>query len=70
MSYSQSEPGDTTRHTQPTDKPHRGVFAGPVWANSSYLPYTDAYTIRAVGQEEFSDVKVPDAPAQTESQKK
>ncbi|OQD78591.1 hypothetical protein PENDEC_c001G05410 [Penicillium decumbens] len=23
-----------------------------------------AYTIRAVGQEEFSDVKVPDAPAQ------
>ncbi|KAJ5204135.1 uncharacterized protein N7498_005014 [Penicillium cinerascens] len=22
------------------------------------------YTIRAVGQEEFSDVKVPDAPAQ------
>lgn len=32
--------------------------------------YTDAYTIRAVGQEEFSDVKVPDAPAQPESQKK
>lgn len=25
---------------------------------------TDTYTIRAVGQEEFSDVKVPDAPAQ------
>ncbi|EPS25982.1 hypothetical protein POX_c04356 [Penicillium oxalicum] len=23
-----------------------------------------SYTIRAVGQEEFSDVKVPDAPAQ------
>lgn len=33
-----------------------------------FLPSTDAYTIRAVGQEEFSDVKVPDAPA--ESQKK
>ena len=27
-------------------------------------PSTDAYTIKAVGQEEFSDVKVPDAPAQ------
>ncbi|GAT28960.1 hypothetical protein RIB2604_02701460 [Aspergillus luchuensis] len=24
---------------------------------------TDAYTIRAVGQDEFSDVKVPDEPA-------
>lgn len=30
----------------------------------------DAYTIRAVGQEDFSDVKVPDAPVQTQSQKK
>ncbi|KAJ6121770.1 hypothetical protein N7512_004235 [Penicillium capsulatum] len=30
---------------------------------------TDAYTIRAVGQEEFSDVKVPDAPAQNQPQK-
>ncbi|KAJ5675807.1 hypothetical protein N7462_008704 [Penicillium macrosclerotiorum] len=28
-----------------------------------------AYTIRAVGQEEFSDVKVPDAPAQKSAQK-
>ncbi|KAJ5577842.1 uncharacterized protein N7459_006806 [Penicillium hispanicum] len=27
-----------------------------------------AYTIRAVGQEEFSDVKVPDAPAQKPQQ--
>ncbi|PLB34067.1 uncharacterized protein BDW47DRAFT_84149 [Aspergillus candidus] len=27
-----------------------------------------AYTIRAVGQEEFSDVKVPDAPAQPKQQ--
>jgi hypothetical protein len=25
---------------------------------------TDSYTIKAVGQEEFSDVKVPDAPAE------
>ncbi|KAL4888681.1 hypothetical protein BDV59DRAFT_188148 [Aspergillus ambiguus] len=25
-----------------------------------------AYTIRAVGQDEFSDVKVPDAPAKKE----
>ncbi|EAW15123.1 uncharacterized protein ACLA_057790 [Aspergillus clavatus NRRL 1] len=28
-----------------------------------------AYTIRAVGQDEFSDVKVPDAPAKAEQQK-
>ncbi|KAF7116277.1 hypothetical protein CNMCM5793_004353 [Aspergillus hiratsukae] len=26
--------------------------------------FLDAYTIRAVGQDEFSDVKVPDTPAQ------
>ncbi|KAJ5728635.1 hypothetical protein N7540_008569 [Penicillium herquei] len=29
-----------------------------------------AYTIRAVGQEEFSDVKVPDAPAKPLPQQK
>ncbi|KAJ5082044.1 hypothetical protein N7532_011087 [Penicillium argentinense] len=29
-----------------------------------------AYTIRAVGQEEFSDVKVPEAPAQPQAEKK
>jgi hypothetical protein len=29
-----------------------------------FFPNADTYTIRAVGQEEFSDVKVPDAPAQ------
>ncbi|KAJ5825773.1 hypothetical protein N7474_002911 [Penicillium riverlandense] len=28
------------------------------------------YTLRAVGQEDFSDVKVPDAPVQSQSQKK
>ncbi|CAI7674304.1 unnamed protein product [Penicillium pancosmium] len=27
---------------------------------------TDAYTIKAVGQEEFSDVKVPETPASSE----
>jgi hypothetical protein len=27
----------------------------------------DAYTIRAVGQEEFSDVQVPDTPTTTAS---
>ncbi|PWY89359.1 hypothetical protein BO70DRAFT_393860 [Aspergillus heteromorphus CBS 117.55] len=27
-----------------------------------------AYTIRAVGQDEFSDVKVPDAPAKSSQQ--
>ncbi|KAA8642234.1 hypothetical protein EYZ11_008556 [Aspergillus tanneri] len=28
-----------------------------------------AYTIRAVGQDEFSDVKVPDTPASSQSKK-
>ncbi|EAW20093.1 uncharacterized protein NFIA_097160 [Aspergillus fischeri NRRL 181] len=28
-----------------------------------------AYTIRAVGQDEFSDVKVPDTPAKPQQQK-
>lgn len=28
----------------------------------------DAYTLRAVGQEEFSDVKVPDPPADSKQQ--
>ncbi|OQE31858.1 hypothetical protein PENSTE_c001G05032 [Penicillium steckii] len=29
-----------------------------------------AYTIRAVGQEEFSDVQIPDTPAKPQSEKK
>ncbi|RMJ26325.1 hypothetical protein PHISP_02811 [Aspergillus sp. HF37] len=29
-----------------------------------------AYTIRAIGQEEFSDVKVPDAPAAPKGEQK
>lgn len=43
------------------------------WANTLTITlsliFADAYTIRAVGQEEFSDVKVPDEPAQSKSQK-
>ena len=31
-------------------------------------PLKDAYTLRAVGQEEFSDVKVPDTPADSKQQ--
>lgn len=27
------------------------------------LQFLDTYTLKAVGQEEFADVKVPDAPA-------
>ncbi|KAJ5600016.1 hypothetical protein N7450_001083 [Penicillium hetheringtonii] len=29
-----------------------------------------AYTIRAVGQEEFSDVQIPDTPSKPQSEKK
>lgn len=32
--------------------------------------FADAYTIRAIGQEEFSDVKVPDAPATPKGEQK
>lgn len=38
------------------------------WMKTDKTPSLDAYTIRAVGQEEFSDVKVPDAPAQPKQQ--
>lgn len=32
------------------------------------MPSIDAYTLRAVGQDEFEDVKVPDAPATSAQQ--
>lgn len=52
-------PKDPSIHATPTRRPLQDQPLTDV-------PFTktDAYTIGAVGQEEFSDVKVPDAPVQ------
>ncbi|KAJ5677386.1 uncharacterized protein N7477_003019 [Penicillium maclennaniae] len=64
LRQSQLQPGGTTKA-----HPNYGETLRTALQNHSadhYLPSpsTDVYTIKAVGQEEFSDVKVPDAPAQ------
>ena len=37
----------------------------PTWLTRCSLP--DAYTLNAIGQDDFEDVKVPDAPAKPAS---
>ncbi|KAJ5449778.1 uncharacterized protein N7458_006227 [Penicillium daleae] len=54
-------PQDTS---PPTGHSTQGPFQDQFANHDAFLTNTDAYTISAVGQEEFSDVKVPDAPTQ------
>ncbi|KAF7157132.1 hypothetical protein CNMCM5623_001120 [Aspergillus felis] len=48
----------STRTPLPEKKARREAWFAYIKGN-----FPDAYTIRAVGQDEFSDVKVPDTPA-------
>lgn len=46
------------------ESPMRVPDAQEIGTHANMNILSDSYTIKAVGQEEFSDVKVPDAPAE------
>lgn len=48
----------------------RGVDEEREREANELIGMVDAYTLKAVGQEDFSDVKVPEAPVQKPEQKK
>jgi hypothetical protein len=58
------DPISSPRQLRQTSRP---LNEGPTWLTDTLPPLPDAYTLNAIGQDDFEDVKVPDAPAKPAS---